>query len=351
MESRFASYDGTEIGYRVLGDGPPLICLPGGPGRVGKYLGDLGGLHTRRRLIIPDTRGTGLSADPADPESFRVDRLVPDVEALRAHLGLDQVDLLAHSAAATLGVLYAAAHPERIAALILVTPALPVLGIDGDEAETRAVLARRSGEPWYRGALAAMEKAAAGDRSPEVSVAITPFYYGRWDAAARRHSTAGISARNRAARDGYWAGVTFDPPATRAAIAKLTAPVLLHAGEADAFPTVTEVRQAAALFPGASVTVQPGAGHFPWVDDPAEFATAVGSFLGESRLSVRDKGCSPAAERSVPVRRRRCWRGQSPTGPSRCPLAAWPGSRTCYRWVPLRQPGAAPTPSGTAART
>jgi pimeloyl-ACP methyl ester carboxylesterase len=30
----FASYDGTEIGYRVLGSGPPLVCLPGGPGRA-----------------------------------------------------------------------------------------------------------------------------------------------------------------------------------------------------------------------------------------------------------------------------------------------------------------------------
>jgi pimeloyl-ACP methyl ester carboxylesterase len=37
----FASYDGTQIGHRVLGDGPPLICLPGGPGRAAEYLGDL----------------------------------------------------------------------------------------------------------------------------------------------------------------------------------------------------------------------------------------------------------------------------------------------------------------------
>ena len=42
---RFASYDGTELGYRVLGDGPPLVCLPGGPGRATEYLGDLGGLE------------------------------------------------------------------------------------------------------------------------------------------------------------------------------------------------------------------------------------------------------------------------------------------------------------------
>lgn len=40
--ARFASYDGTQIGYRVLGAGPPLVCLPGGPGRASEYLGDLG---------------------------------------------------------------------------------------------------------------------------------------------------------------------------------------------------------------------------------------------------------------------------------------------------------------------
>jgi hypothetical protein len=46
--SRFASYDGTEIEVRTLGDGRPLMCLPGGPGRACEYLGDLGGLARSR---------------------------------------------------------------------------------------------------------------------------------------------------------------------------------------------------------------------------------------------------------------------------------------------------------------
>src|SRR5437899_545804 len=104
----FASYDGTKIGYRVLGAGPPLVCLPGRPGRAAEYLGDLGGLGTSRRLVLLDPRGVGLSADPADPATFRVDRFVGDVEALRAQLGLDRMDLLAHSAGAVLATLYAA---------------------------------------------------------------------------------------------------------------------------------------------------------------------------------------------------------------------------------------------------
>ena len=89
--ARFASYDGTQIGYRVLGAGPPLVCLPGGPGRASEYLGDLGGLSRSRQLILPDTRGTGQSADARDPGSYRCDRLAGDVEALRAHLGLDRM--------------------------------------------------------------------------------------------------------------------------------------------------------------------------------------------------------------------------------------------------------------------
>ena len=49
---RFESYDGTEIAYSVLGEGSPLVCLPGGPGRAVEYLGDLGGLATSRQLIL-----------------------------------------------------------------------------------------------------------------------------------------------------------------------------------------------------------------------------------------------------------------------------------------------------------
>lgn len=94
-----------KIGYRVLGAGLPLVCLPGGPGRASEYLGDLGGLGRSRQLVLVDPRGVGLSADPADPATFRVDRLVEDVESLRVHLGLDQIDLLAHSAGAVLATL------------------------------------------------------------------------------------------------------------------------------------------------------------------------------------------------------------------------------------------------------
>jgi pimeloyl-ACP methyl ester carboxylesterase len=276
---RFASYDGTELGYRVLGDGPSLVCLPGGPGRAAEYLGDLGGLGRSRRLILLDPRGVGLSADPADPETFRVDRLVNDVESFRAHLGLDRMDLLAHSAGAVLATLYAAAHPERLSSLTLITPGLAAVGVDDTEERIRAALGRRAAEPWYPAALAALEKIIAGDYSMEAFRASRPFYYARWDNAARMHATAGVTERHMAARQGFFAGAVLDPPATKAALKNLTAPALLYAGERDPIVTPAAAREAAPLFNDAAVVVQPGASHFPWIDDPVAFAAAVSSFL------------------------------------------------------------------------
>ena len=277
--ARFASYDGTQIGYRVLGAGPPLVCLPGGPGRASEYLGDLGGLSRSRQLIMPDTRGTGESDDASDPLSYRCDRLAGDVEALRAHLGLDRMDLLGHSAAGNLAVLYAAAHPQRVAHLILVTPGLAAVGIEQTGGQWRAALARRAGEPWYPGARAAVDKAEAGDESVENRRGYMPFFYGRWDAAARAHVDAGVSERSRPVRDGFAAAGAFNPAATRQEAGRLAAPVLVYAGELDTSPAPGTAAAAARLFPDATVTVQPGAAHFPWLDDPAFFTAAITSFL------------------------------------------------------------------------
>ena len=276
---RFASYDGTEIGYHVRGGGQQLVCLPGGPGRASEYLGDLGGLDGSRQLILMDSRGVGLSADPADPATFGADRLIYDVEALRVHLGLDQMDLLAHSAGAILATLYAAAYPQHLSRLVLVTPGLAAVGIEGTEEQLSAALERSAAEPWYPAARAALEKIMAGDRSMDAFRASRPPFYGRWGAAAQAHATVGVAERHQAARMGFFEAA-IDPPATRAALNKLTAPVLLYAGDADPLVTPAMVAEAGPLFNDATVTVQSGAGHYPWVDDPAVFAAAISSFLG-----------------------------------------------------------------------
>jgi pimeloyl-ACP methyl ester carboxylesterase len=281
---RFPSYDATELSYHVHGNGPPLVCVPGGPGRAASYLGDLGGLTAYRTLILLDQRGTGESAVPADPASYRCDRLVDDVEALRIHLGLDRMALLGHSAGGDVAQLYAARFPDRLARLLLITPALRASGIDPvglDEA-----LTARSGEWWYQQARTArdawqeaMARGASVAETAALRLAAAPFSYGRWDEHARAHREADAWERADPATEGHYAGFTPDTEAVRAGLAALDAPVLVLAGALDPMPTPAAAQRLAALFPDAELAVQDGGGHYPWVDDPLTFTRTVHDFL------------------------------------------------------------------------
>lgn len=153
----FTAPDGTTLAYHATGDGPPLVCLPGGPMHDSVYLGDLGGLTAHRTLIRLDLRGTGRSAVPTDTASYRCDRQVADVEALREELGLERLELLAHSAGANLAALYTARHPDRVGRLALITPSVFAVGLD-IAAEDRPAAARlRRDEPWFAPACASLE--------------------------------------------------------------------------------------------------------------------------------------------------------------------------------------------------
>jgi pimeloyl-ACP methyl ester carboxylesterase len=275
----FPAYDGTRLAYRRIGDGEPLICLPGGPMQASAYLGDLGGLSAHRSLVLLDLRGTGDSAVPADPAGYRVDRLVADVEAQREHLGLDRIDILGHSAGGVLAVLYAARHPDRLRRLVLVAPSPSAVGLEITDADRRQVAEQRRAEPWFPDAFAAFERIWSGAPTDADWTAITPFMSGRWDTAAQDHAALASSQRNADAAAVYYAAGALNPDATRADVATLAAPVLLLAGEYDVALPPVRAAAYAALFGDAEVVVQPGAGHTPWLDDPAAFAQAVSDFL------------------------------------------------------------------------
>ncbi|MFJ4835916.1 alpha/beta fold hydrolase [Streptomyces sp. NPDC088747] len=277
---RFSTPDGTELTYHVFGDGSPVVCLPGGPMQASVYLGDLGGLSAHRKLVMPDLRGTGQSQTPTDPSSYRCDRLVDDVEALREQLGLDRMDLLAHSGGTNLAALYAARHPERVSRLALITPSVLAVGLTVPGELRRETAWLRRDEPWFPDAFAALEAVTEGRATEDDWRAITPFRYGRWDERARAHHAAEEGQRNDEAAAAYGAEGAFDPAGTRSALALLGAPVLLLAGEADLNSPPAATAELAGLFPNARVVVQPGAGHFPWLDDSERFVVTTAGFLG-----------------------------------------------------------------------
>ena len=98
---RFASFDGQEIAYQVLGAGRPTLMIHGfladaqknwiQPG-IAAAVAALG-----RQVILPDLRGHGASAAPTDLAYWPADALALDQAALVAHLGLTDYDLIGYS--------------------------------------------------------------------------------------------------------------------------------------------------------------------------------------------------------------------------------------------------------------
>jgi alpha-beta hydrolase superfamily lysophospholipase len=79
---RFRAGDGTELAYRELGEGRPLILLHGFISTAIESWGRPG--HAAElaahghRVIAPDLRGHGDSTDPDPPEAYPDDVLADD---------------------------------------------------------------------------------------------------------------------------------------------------------------------------------------------------------------------------------------------------------------------------------
>ncbi len=274
----FRSHDGTRLAYHLVGSGEPLLCLPGGPGRASSYLRDLGGLAASRTLVQLDLRGTGMSPFPDNPESMAFDRLADDVEALRAELGLDRVSVLGHSAGAMVAQVYAARHPHRLVALVLVTPSGALHGASYDD--VAAIHASRAGEEWYDEAVAAREELASDpiDGRRELERRVRPLYYGRWDDEVAEHAHAAEREMSPRAERAF-RHTTADVRVLRDALAAVAVPTLVVAGERDGITGVSSAHVVANAMAGAEAVVLPGAGHFPWIDEPDAFRETVAGFL------------------------------------------------------------------------
>ena len=113
--------DGHRLFYELCGNpsGRPAVFLHGGPGA--------GCNPTHRRffdpavykLVLFDQRGAGRSTPMASVHENTTAHLVSDIETLRRHLRIDRWVVFGGSWGSTLGLAYAAAHPEACRALVL----------------------------------------------------------------------------------------------------------------------------------------------------------------------------------------------------------------------------------------
>jgi proline iminopeptidase len=113
--------DGHRVYVEQCGhpQGVPVIVLHGGPGggcspAMRRYFDP-----TVYRVVLFDQRGCGRSRPHASVEANTTWHLVEDIERIRRALGIDRWIVFGGSWGATLALVYAQTHPDRVAHLVL----------------------------------------------------------------------------------------------------------------------------------------------------------------------------------------------------------------------------------------
>jgi proline iminopeptidase len=208
-----------------------------------------------------------------------VDSAVADLDALREHWGYDSWVVGGHSWGAALALLYALTHPERTRAVVYisgtgVTPPperprargrLERLSPSEQDELSRLDGPARAGDPVAAARVAhLMWRTDFSDPGKAPDFAIEPLF------AYPRSAAAGQALR-RSLDERVTAGLAEE-------VRRLGMPVLVLHGEDDPLP-VECARDLAGRLPQVHLTVVPGVGHNPWLEDAAAVRTALRHFL------------------------------------------------------------------------
>ena len=270
--------DGAHLFTLQYGDGPEVaVMLHGGPGAAHDYLRpglDAVAEPNRRRLFYYDQRGSGRSplASGVAPGGWR--EHVADLDAVRLHLGGTPLTLVGYSWGALLAMLYAVEHRDRVARLVLISPAPAAAH---ERAEAKARLAAMSARPSVQALRARLDAAAtsaadsAADRrrsrfalavagyfaDPERALGLTPFMV------------------KQAAEDAVWRSLgDYD---LRPSLRGLGLPALVAHGTEDPIPLASARATAEAL--DAELVAIEHCGHVPYVEAPDALLPALRRFL------------------------------------------------------------------------
>jgi len=113
--------NGTNLYYKIIGNEEPVLIIHGGPGLSHDYfLPGLENLSKNHKLIFYDQRASGKSDMNINSESITLDNFIKDIDELRANLGIEKINLMAHSWGGILAMQYALKYPNNIKSLILV---------------------------------------------------------------------------------------------------------------------------------------------------------------------------------------------------------------------------------------
>lgn len=125
---------GATLYYEVLGSGPTLLIIPGGPQDAGVFAELSQQLADRYTVVTYDPRGNSRSTFDGEIKPLLMDQQAGDAAALIEALGNGPAYVFGTSGGAQVGLNLAARHPELVKALVAHEPPSMMLMDDPSEA-------------------------------------------------------------------------------------------------------------------------------------------------------------------------------------------------------------------------
>jgi len=252
-----------DIGYDVLGAGPPIVMLHGATS-VGRedFAAQIPLVSRTFRVHLPDARGHGRTRWDA-AHGFQEGWLVDDLLAFVDALGLRTFHLVGYSMGAMTALRFASLHPERLRTLV-------VVGIT-TQREPRLSVAR-------------------GLMDPHKILATDP----DWAAAlSRRHDPGQGPGAWQRLLPAIVADLAVSPTMGPGELHRISAPTLVACGDHDPFVPVDHAWGLSRLIPGGRLFVAPDAGHELMARKPGLFNEALAGFYRSTEEDARRRAGGP----------------------------------------------------------
>jgi pimeloyl-ACP methyl ester carboxylesterase len=261
----------------IVGDGPRVLALHGGPGMNYDYLDDaVTELAARYQVAVFQQRGLAPSTEQGE---FTVAEAVADIAAVLDGLGWDTAYLVGHSWGGHLVFHAAVALPTRLDGVLSVDP-LGAVGDGGLEAFGAEMLARVP-EAARERARALDEKDTAGEATLEEALEALSIFWSSYYADPATAPSMPHIALSQPANLGLWTDLMARLPELESSLPSITVPVGVLVGGLSPMPPSAGTESAERI-PGAWTHVEPGAGHFVWHESPGCVVAAMDRLVAQS---------------------------------------------------------------------
>jgi pimeloyl-ACP methyl ester carboxylesterase len=126
IQDRYATVNGVRLHYRIAGKGSAIVLLHGYAETGHMWTPLIPLLAKNHTVIVPDLRGAGSSAKPAD--GYDKKTMAVDIHELVKSLGFDRARVVGHDIGLMVAYAYAAQFPQETDRLVLMDAFLPGIG-------------------------------------------------------------------------------------------------------------------------------------------------------------------------------------------------------------------------------